>query len=223
MKLRAHRLGDATEERGARIETVPTGAQRKLLALADASGRLPACVSRPTLQACLARGWVESRRSPRGEWLGRFVTDPGRAALATEPAPRTTNDPPRPQPPGSESLAAAARRTKLCKETLRRWLLDAQAYAVLPRTNGRRKVWVDPALVDRVVAAHQSTPAATQPDATSAYDGPCDTCIAVMECTGGRALTCPWCKRGHPPWCEGMPPTRAPGDDASKKRRARTW
>ena len=203
----------------------PTDAQRRLLASAGASGRLPIRVPRLTLQACLDRGWVESRRSPWGEWLGRFVTDLGRAVLATQPAPKQTEIAPR-RPPGSESLAAAARRSKLYKETLRRWLVAARAYAVQPRGRGRRKVWVDPATVDRIVASRRPSAAPAPiptPDPTPAHDGPCDTCIAVMECTGGRVLTCSWCKRGHPPWREGMPPTRAPGDDASKKRRARTW
>lgn len=65
-----------------------TDAQRRLLASADANGRVPLHAPRHTLRACKARGWVESRHdTSAGLWLGDFVTDAGRRALGATVAP----------------------------------------------------------------------------------------------------------------------------------------
>ena len=65
---------------------LPSDAQRKLLGNADASGRVPISAPKHTLRACKRRGWVESRQDNLAHlWLGDFVTDAGRKALAGGP------------------------------------------------------------------------------------------------------------------------------------------
>lgn len=62
---------------------LPSDAQRKLLVSADANGRVPFSAPKHVLRACKRRGWVESRQDNGAHlWLGDFVTDAGREALA---------------------------------------------------------------------------------------------------------------------------------------------
>lgn len=190
-----------------------TEAQRKLLSSADAQGRIPIHVNRWTLQACVARGWVQSKRDAWNDWMGRYITDAGRAALRSRPrreAPVAEN---------RENITQAARRFGVSPVRMQQLLVAAKVYR---RGQSRgRPLALDPEVVDRVLAARGRTPKVAAPaqepappPATDAaavpYDGPCETCIAVMECTGGRVLKCGWCKKGHPPWRSGMPPTRDP-------------
>lgn len=134
-----------------------------------------------------------------------------------------------------ENITQAARRFEVSAGWMQRLLAKAGLHE--RGTQRGRRVSFEPAAVDRAMAAlgrspkvtappiEEPAPKPTAPPATDApavpYDGPCETCLAVVECTGGRVLQCGWCKKGHPPWQSGMAPTRPELESSAETPRRR--